>query len=371
MLMSEFSYYTLLSDLILNLLGIVLGVWLLAKAADNRLKIFWGIGIIVCSLSMFIDNLQWLNRYLSDFGLDERSDLFVFPRMMKWFFFAHILSMFPIASLRPGWLRPWRIIMFALPFLLPTLICLCYIWFNGQMTAVATWKEVIANLDKTDIQMRLGYFVLSVVSPTICFLIPFMGGWINLRRHSTTGMYLYISSLFLLLVLYILFITGTTDVIFTIYGFIVTFLPNVLTAFYIYRENPISAPNEGDIVQEQEVSVSLQVYRLSMEMREWMQAETPFIDSDYSIKQLAKDLRSEQRLVVKAIEYNGFVGFKEYMNHLRVELLKDLAKSFPDMLAKDLLFRCGFPSKSELYRYCKGKENMSASEYAGKYLMKQ
>lgn len=368
--MSDFSYYTLLSDLVLNVIGIVLGIWLFARAADNRLKIFWGLGVAICSLSMFIDNIQWLDRYLADVGLDERSSLLVFPRMIRWFLFAHVLSMFPIASLRPGWLKPVRIVIFALPLILSSLICMCYIWFDGELTEVYTWKELVDNLDKIDIQVRLGYFILSVLFPTIYFLIPFMGKWITLRRHATAGMYLYVSSLFLLLVLYILFITSSTDTIFTFYGFIVTFLPNILTLFYIYRENPLSAPNIGEFKQEIDESVSSQVYQVSKEMEKLMKAETPFIDSQYSIRQLANDLDSKHHIVVKAIEYNGFVGFSEYMNHLRTELFKELAHSFPNMLAKELLFRCGFSSKSNLYRNCKHNEDMSALEYAEKYLMK-
>ena len=45
--------------------------------------------------------------------------------------------------------------------------------------------------------------------------------------------------------------------------------------------------------------------------------------------------------------------------HLRTEYFKQLAAAMPGVSVKELMFRCGFTSRSSFYRLFAGQENMS------------
>lgn len=370
--MSGYSYIMLLIDISMNLIGIVLGILLIRQAKDNRLKMIWGVMVAICSINMLADNIGWIYRYTVQVKLDERVSLLIFSRMLKWFFFAHILSLFPIASLRPGWLTPLRTLIFSLPLIFCSLICLCYIWFNGYITPVYTLTDIFKNIGHLDIQIRSACFILSVVFPGIYFLIPFMGKWITLKRRLTLAMYLYIAGTFTTMLLYILFVIGTTDTIFTIYGFIVTFLPNVFSALYLFSENPLSSPRESSDIspndenQYQEATIAPAIYRLHLKMTGLMRAQTPFTNPEYNLETLSRDLEAPQYLLTKAIQYSGFSGFNEYINHQRLEYFKKLALKLPQASIKELMFSSGFTSRSSFYRRFAEKEKMSPTEYLGK-----
>lgn len=368
--MSYFSFVVLIVDLLMNLTGVVLGGILAFRAHDNRLKLIWGIMVALCSLSMFIDNIGWLERFTYGFGLEERSSLLIFSRMMKWYFFVHILTLFPIASLKPGWLTSLRILLFSLPLLFSTLICWCYLWFNGTITPVYSMAEVFQHIRHTDVQLRLGYFILSVVGPVCYFLIPFTGKWIVLKRKMNPGMYFYLVGMCTILVLYVLFITGTTDTLFTVYGFMVTFLPNVFTVLYLFNENPISAyrsPAEGVCLPVspgfEQNSVPAAVYNLHRRMVEYLDESKPYVDPKYDLLQLSSELHVKRSTLVKAIQYAGFSGFNEFVNYLRLEYFKELVASSSNPSIKELMFKSGFNSRSSFYRHFSALEQMSPKEY--------
>ena len=370
--MSDDSYIMLLIDIGMNIIGIILGILLMRQAKDNRLKMIWGIMVALCSVNMLADNIGWIYRYIEQVKMDERVSLLIFSRMLKWFFFAHILSLFPIASLRPGWLTPWRTVRFSLPFILSSLVCLCYIQFNGYMTPVYTFSDIFRHIDNIDVQLRFGYFILSVIFPGVYFLIPFMGKWITLKRRLTLEMYLYITGTFMTLLLYVLFIVGTTDTIFTIYGFVVTFLPNMFSALYLYSENPLSSPRESSEItsndenQYQEVTVAPTIYKLHLKMTDLIKSQTPFVTPEYSLEQFARDMEAPQHLLAQAIRYSGFSGFSEYINYQRIEYFKKLALTTPNASIKELMFSSGFTSRSSFYRRFAEKEKMSPTEYLEK-----
>ena len=370
--MPDISFCILIIIVVLNLVGIVFSTVLISRAQDNRIKLLWGAIVLVCSLSMLVDNLEWLGRFIHNYGLGERNYLLIFPRMLKWYSFIHIFSLVPIISLRPGWLNPLRFITLSLPFIFSTLVCLCYICFDGKITPVYSFGGILDNLGILDVQIRAGYFILSMTTPMIYFFVPFAGTWLISKRKPTTMMYFYISSFFLLMVSYLLFILKANDMIFTYYAFLVTFIPDIFTFLYIYKEDPLSYPRvEAEFTQQekeeyQETVVSPLIYGLHLRMVEVMEKQQPFTNPDYNILQLTKDLNAKRSTLIKAIQYSGFTGFSEYINHLRLEYFKAQAGLYPGMSIKELMYRCGFTSRSSFYRRFTEKEKMSPTEYLEK-----
>lgn len=63
------------------------------------------------------------------------------------------------------------------------------------------------------------------------------------------------------------------------------------------------------------------------------------------------------------IQQNGFSGFKEFLNYLRVEHFKKLAAKSPSSSVITLMYQCGYTSRTTFYRQFAEFEQMSPKEY--------
>lgn len=366
----KYDLYYLIIEIILDLVSLVLGAILIIKAQDNRLRKIWGILVVFLALVMLQCNFFWL--YKLRMGLvEDKLYLLSVSRMLKWYLAAFIFSLLPIASLRPGWLTTLRFVIFLLPISIIMVIAFCYQWFNGHFTVLTNISDVVANIDKLDVRLRLGIFVVSMASPLINFIIPF-GGWKGPVRRMNKRMYVYCACCILTFWLYILLTIFPSKLILNMYGYVIEVLPVVFTIMYLKNENPFSYPAETMSVKPDEKkekvspAVSPAVYKLYEIMTEYMETEKPFTSAEYTIQELANRLSAKQSLVIKAIQYGGFTGFREYVNYLRLEYFKQLATSSPGTSIKTLMFHSGFNSRSSFYRHFAEKEKMSPKEFIEK-----
>jgi len=58
----------------------------------------------------------------------------------------------------------------------------------------------------------------------------------------------------------------------------------------------------------------------------------------------------KEQVIIQAIKSAGFTGFKEYLNYQRLEHFKVLASNNSHISIKELMFACGFSSRSTFYR---------------------
>jgi hypothetical protein len=361
----------LIIEIILDLVSLLLGAVLIIKAQDNRLRKIWGILVVFLALVMLQCNFFWL--YKLRIGLvEDKFYLLSVSRMLKWYLAAFIFSLFPIASLRPGWLTTLRLVIFILPVSVIMVIAFCYQWFNGYFTTLTGIGDVVANIDKLDVRLRLGIFAVSMASPLINFIIPFWARWTGPVRRMNKRMYVYCACCIVTFLLYILLTLFPSGLIFNIYGYVIEVLPIVFTIMYLKNENPFSYPAEAMSMKPDEEedkaspAVSPAVYKLYEIMTEYMVAEKPFTSAEYTIQELANQLSAKQSLVIKAIQYGGFTGFREYINYLRLEYFKQLATCSPGTSIKTLMFHSGFNSRSSFYRHFAEKEKMSPKEFIEK-----
>lgn len=367
----EYDLYYLITEIILDLVSLVLGAVLIMKAQDNRLRKIWGMLVVFLALVMLQCNFLWLYKLRT--GVVENNFYFLsVSHMLKWYLAVFIFSLFPIASLRPGWLTTLRLVIFVLPISIIVVIAFCYQWFNGHFTILASIGDVVANVDKLDVRLRLGIFVVSMVSPLINFIIPFEARWTGPVRRMNKRMYVYYVCCTVTFLLYIMLTLFPSRLISNIYGCVIGTLPVVFTIMYLKNENPFSYPAEamGGKPDEEEdkasPAVSPAVYKLYEIMAEYMETEKPFTSAEYTIQELANQLSAKQSLVIKAIQYGGFTGFREYINYLRLEYFKQLATSSPGTSVKTLMFHSGFNSRSSFYRHFAEKEKMSPKEFIEK-----
>ncbi|MBQ4278423.1 MAG: AraC family transcriptional regulator [Rikenellaceae bacterium] len=360
----------LVLEMLLDLIMAILGIILIVKAQDNHLRQIWGVMVVVLAASMLYDNSLWLTREQDILG--HNLTLLSLPIMLKWYLFVHTLSLFTIGSLKPSWLTPVRITLLSLPLLLSTVVVLCYYWFNGQITPLGSAADILTDLGRPDVQVRIALFLFTLVTPALNIMLPLIGKRQPARKLSS-GMYIYIGCFLLLVFAYILFVIDVRPWEIRTFGFIVAILPSALSVMYLRNENPLSrpyrtvkAPDKADAEYVPEEAGYTLAYRLYERITEHMQKRTPFTEPDYALDNLTADLGTSRTLTTQAIKCGGYTGFREYVNFLRLEHFKQLAATLPGATIKELMFRCGFTSRSSFYRHFAEQESMSPREYLDK-----
>lgn len=83
----------------------------------------------------------------------------------------------------------------------------------------------------------------------------------------------------------------------------------------------------------------------------------------YALQDLLNDLNTNENRLDKALHYDGFSGFRDFINFHRLQYFKEQARLQKDLSVKELMFMSGFTSRSSFYRYFANVEKMSPGEY--------
>lgn len=363
-------------ELLLDVVGLVLGVRVYSRSSDNGLQKAWGVLAITLSLLLLCDNLEWM--WIFSKGGEETIPRFTELPMnhlsiwhiVRVIVFFQFFSLFPIASLKPGWVTWSRVVSLCIPILLIVCIACCYQFFNGYYTELKSFSAIWENLDKQDVRVRLMLFIISVITPSVNFLFPYMRSWIPIRRKQSRAMLIYMFCFGVIMSGYIWLMLGTGGLSFNVFGYIVILPTIFLNILYLRNENPLSLPPQPveeleveEIEAIREIAVSPVVLEVSSRMQRLMKQNTPFTNPEYSLENLLNDLNTNEHRFNKALHYEGFSGFRDYINFYRLQYFKEQAQLQGNLSVKELMYMSGFTSRSSFYRYFANVEKMSPSEY--------
>lgn len=357
-------------ELAFDMLACIIGCVLTFQAKDNNQKRYWGM-IAVCIGAVFIwENIGWL-MIVTDTPNYRFTDLLNIEKMLKWYIPASIVCLFPTASLCPGYLTPFRILILQLLPLITVTTGLSYLGFNGHFTPILSLSEVFPNLGKTDVLLRCIIFLITIITPTAFALYPIAHH--KAYRKINKEMYLFIGFMMLFLVIYILFTLSINEFIFNLFGITAIVFTLVFSFEYLFNENPFSthtqmlynekSPEKVSTVQQNE----MQVLPLFGTIEDTLKQTLAFTDQHYSIQDLATTLNQKESSVSEAIKSSGYTGFREYICSLRLEYFKQLADTCPEKNVKELMFQSGFTSRSTFYRNFMRKYGVSPLKYLEKY----
>lgn len=377
------SVIVLFIELLLDVAGLVTGILVLMRSSESKLHRAWGALATALSLLLLCDNIEWM--WLFSRGV-ERIPFFVEVPMnhlsiwhvVRTVVFFQFFSLFPMASLRPGWMTWVRIVNMCIPTLLIICIACCYQFFNGHYTELESFADIVKYIGEQDVKVRLLLFVVSVIAPTINFMLPFWNRWVPIRRHQSRGMYIYMGCYALIMSGYIWLMLGTCGLSFNLFGYFVIVPTTCLNILYIRNDNPLALPplpveemTLAEINSMKEIEVSPAILELSDRLNVFMKEHVPFTNPQYSLQDLIAGIHINGSRVGKAIRYNGFSGFRDYISFQRLQYFKEQASLKRGLTVKELMFMSGFTSRSSFYRYFAGIENMSPSEYLDKIQKKE
>lgn len=356
-------------QLLLDFITLVFGIILIVKAQKHKVKFWWGVIVVVVGAVLFFDNIGWMLIYKSNSPeiLYYRS-LLVAENMIKWFVLSTVVSVFPIAFLRPGYITPVKILIILIPVGALILVTTSYHLFNGEITDLFTYQSIIDNIEKQDVRLRLAIFAFTIVFPALYFIIPITQ--VSIKKISSGVMMVYMLSMMFLFFYYICFTLFMTDFIFNTFGIAIVVFCISFSIFFLIYESPFSFSQEelnhqipGDILLEQISGKKALIEILSGNMKVYFESHSSYLNQDYSIDDLARELNTKPQLAFEAIKNCGYTGFHDYMNYLKIQYFKKLAKSQRGKSIKELMNESGFSSRSSFYRLFARFEHIKPKEF--------
>lgn len=346
-------------ELTLDLITSLIGVILMLRAKDNGPKFWWGCIALAIGAVFAWENIGWLLIVTKEPEY-RFTDLLNMEKMLKWYPMASMVALFPLASLFPGYLTPRRIFLCFFPSLFFTLIGICYLVFNGNVTPLRSVSDVFLNIGNPDVELRCLIFVLSIVTPVAFFLYPLLTrkGY----RQANSMMYVFIGFMFVFLMIYILFTLDISYFIFNLFGATAIVFTLFFSLQYLKRENPFSVclyDSEAKVIPVCESSP----LPLFEKINDFLQENLLYTSPRYTIKELSGQLQVPEYRLSKAVKSAGYSSFREYMNDLRLEYFRQISLKNPDKNIKELIFLSGFNSRATFYRNFSDKYGMSPLKY--------
>lgn len=360
----------LLIEIVFDMLVLVIGGFIALGAKDNFQKRYWGVMSFCIGLVFLWENVGWLT-IVSETPAYRFSDLLNMEKMLKWYIPASIVCLFPVASLRPGYLSAFKVLSFMLLPIVVTTVGICYSGFNGHFTPVTSLSQILSNFGNTDIRLRCGIFLMTVVTPLFPAVYPVISP--KTGRKINRRMYLFLGFMFLFLIIYILFSLSVNEFIFNLFGITAVVFSLVFSVEYLLYENPFSSHGGESRAREEAADGPLpaenagtRLHELFCRIEETLKRDHLFTDKDYGLKDLARDMDEREAVLSEAIKAAGFTSFREYLCDLRLEYFKRQAENRPGKYVKELIFECGFTSRSTFYRNFTKRFGESPSRYMEK-----
>lgn len=125
-------------ELLCDIVGLAGGSIVFIRSSDNNLHRVWGALAIALSLLLLYDNIEWMFLFCKTTGnipdyVEVPMDHLSIWHMVRTVVFFQLFSLFPIASLKPGWMTLTWITNMLIPVMIITCIACCYELFNGHL----------------------------------------------------------------------------------------------------------------------------------------------------------------------------------------------------------------------------------------------
>lgn len=366
----------LFNELLLDVIGLVTGIAVFPQTSGKKIQRFWSILAIALSTLLLYGNMQWMYIFSGDIASRRMMVDLPLEHLSLWHIvgcvvFFQLYSLFPIASMRSGWLNTFKGLMLSIPSIVIACVGFCYALFGRWHTHLGSFNAILEHSGQQDVMVRLVLFAGSILAPTLVFLLPYFKGWISVGERPNRAMRFYLLSYGSVLIIYILLMLCTTGFIFNLFGYIVILPVLYINIAHLFGRSPFMA--SVTVVKEKEEIVAVKyvedvqespvLCELLASLQHFMEEEKPFVNPKCSMQVLLEALNTNENRLNKVLRSEGFSGFRDYINYHRLCYFKAQAAEHKDLTVKELMYVSGFTSRSSFYRYFGNMENMSPTEY--------
>lgn len=362
-------YYevALILSLILIIILFTLGMTTIIGSKDHFVKKMFG--YLLAAFSVFIFSLS-ISYYPTILTSEVTSLLLPGDFLLMFLFIIITLSIFPIISLNPE----WRNVKVLGIILIPSLIFIAFYVLYSQNLIFTTElinqhsisgniRTIIGNIHHPDVAIRVFLLFLIPLHPLHLFLRR-KQLFYNKRRKPTSNYNTY--SIFLV-ILSLVFVSFLIKLPYSLYLVLLSSTIILLIVGIGYRMNTsyltVFSKNDADINDS-----SREIYR-KVVLR--VIDGDGYLDDSLQLQTIANEMGIRKQDIIDAIHSEGYSGFKEFINSIKLGRFKRLAEENHNEQIIVLSELAGFTSKTTFYRIFKDAEGITPTEFMDKLKNKQ
>jgi AraC-like DNA-binding protein len=124
-------------------------------------------------------------------------------------------------------------------------------------------------------------------------------------------------------------------------------------------ESPVKNKYSSSLLSSEQSSL------IALKLKEFMEKEKPFLEPELTLQELASRVEIHPRYVSQVINERFNKNFFEFVNYYRVEEAKSqlIADSGLEKTILEILYECGFNSKSVFNTFFKKSTGLTPSQY--------
>lgn len=281
-----------------------------------------------------------------------------------WFAFALGITMtlYPITVARPGWFTRRRRFFYFLPGVVFGVLLLS---FKGNWTLLYTPSDILYNITKPDVLVRL---LTIVASLPYCFILLFVPR--NYRNSSASSRWIaeYVGALLCIFGIHVaLMLTGNRYLVFILPILVSTFL--FFSMLFELYERLVPNVSEDDGEEEEEDAQEELMDDSGADQTLWgrilyfIDEKQVWRDPDLTLSQLAQMCGTNVTYLNLEIRRETGSGFKDLINGRRIQDVVSLMDKNPDTDLQEVFFNAGYRSRTTGWRNFKTIMGVSPMEY--------
>ena len=277
-----------------------------------------------------------------------------------------IMVLYPITVVRSDWLTPLRYFFLFLP---PAVFTFAFLFFIGRWTQLDTTADIIANVKKADVLLRLASQAIMIPYCFILFILPY-----SYRKSSANFWWIVNYSFGLTVICVVHIILVLTNI-----PYLMVLLPLLAALFYYLSmdfelgdrlrpgkttekipEVPEVTPQK---VEEKPVQSHSPEVDLWSRITNFMDKEEIWRDPDLSLVSMARRCGTNVTYLNRIIRHETNSGFKEMIISRRVASVADQLRNDPECDIQEAFFNAGFRSRTTAWRNFKDVMGVTPSEF--------
>ena len=330
-------------------------LWLRRKSGDRaRMYLFF-----ICLFAVFVFGGRLFGPMIE---VPISDSILPFTNLSGGLLTIIILYLYPIEVINPGWLNIKR----GMLMLLPWVIVILFPLLSGmQFRQLTSFGEILQYISEPNIWFRL--IIMLIVLPYVVFIYAIPRQWM---KSGATNQWITFYTLTVLCigVLWAIFMLTGSPLVSSIH--LLFFMLFCLGTTYqeLFLRIRVPARMEERILQfkfQEEFPTDEQTeqHPLWTELGKLMKEQELWRNPDLTQEHLASLLKTNRTTLSTVIQDNGFSGYKEYVNRIRIDEYLKIVNSEQYVSSQEAFFRVGYRSRMTALRYFQQFLGCSPSEY--------
>lgn len=330
-------------------------LWLRLKSGDRARKYLLSISLY----AMFIFGGRLFGPLV---GVPVSNVILPFANLSGGLLTIIVLYLYPIEVIHSQWLNLKRGILMLLPWVAVVLLP----WFSGmEFREITSFREVLQYIAEPNVWFRLIIFFM--VLPYVVFIYTIPRQWM---KNGATNQWItfYILTVLCISVLWFIFMLTGSPIVSSVH--LLFFMLFCLGTTYqeLFLRIRVPARIEERISQHQmqeEVPLDNETeqHPLWLKLGTLMKEQELWRNPDLTQEYLASLLKTNRTTLSDVIRENGFSGYKEYVNRIRIDEYLKIVNSERYISSQEAFFRVGYRSRMTALRYFQQYVGCTPSEY--------